>query len=222
MEDAEKKLICMCGNEIKDNAKFCPECGTPLERIKEAGQASNPVFNAPVQNSNPFGFPVFGMMPAGPYAAQKELEESTVPPPPNDKGLKLLVDCCRKSIATGCGDSNDETVLYLDEKTGEYQIHTYYRGFGSLKEKHRGYKTDKNTYDRVFEQIIESGLTGYSEKNYPCMTGGEYVCKFVYEDKVYRITTSNVPFGDVSKLYAVGSLLNSFIDKENEIFGKDN
>lgn len=220
MKDDEKKIMCVCGFEFAESGKFCPECGTPLAKIKEAGQSST-VHTAPAEHPFPMEYPPCGIMCGAAGTAPSEAEEPTRTPP-DDKELKLLVDCCQKTLATGCGDSSDETVLYLDEKSGEYQIHTYYRGFGSLKEKHRGYKTDKSACEKVYQLILESGLTACSENSFAGMTGGEYVCKFVYENKVYRLTTANVPYHDVKKLYAVGALLNSFIEKENEIFGDKN
>lgn len=207
MDNTEKMMICSCGYQSPEGTKFCPECGTPLP----AEQVP-----MPIEDTSPSAFPAgIGIMDGSPFPPAED--DNSVPP--DDKGLKMLIDCCRKSIATGCGDSHDEVVLYLDEKTGEYQIHTYSLGFGSHKEKHRGYKTVKEAYDKAMEIILGSGLPEYEGAQGIPMCGGEYVCKFLYEDRMIRLTTAVVPYPKQGALYSVEAAVRGYISRENELFG---
>ena len=81
------------------------------------------------------------------------------------------------------GDLHDETVLYLDEASGEYQIHTYSNQFGG-PEIHRGYRADKEVYDQIFALIRKLGLDKCQGGRDNGMCGGEYVCKFVLDEGI--------------------------------------
>ncbi len=218
MDDTKRMISCICGYQFPEESLFCPNCGMTKQDIQNNIQSVN--------NNNTFintfiEQPVSGPIPFSPQGVFMSPEAFSQPEnaddPPDDSGLTLLVDCCKKTLATGCGDSCDETVLYLDEKTGEYQIHTYYTGFGSTKEIHRGYRTDKEVYDKIMDIIISSDLPQYEGRQGIQMCGGEYVCKFLYEGRIIRLTSS-VVFND--SLYTIGSVLKGYIKKENEIFGK--
>ncbi len=134
----------------------------------------------------------------------------------SDSGLKMLVDCCRKVLATAVGDGHDETVLYLDEEKGQYQIHTYSKTPGQ-PEYHRAYMTDEKAYLSVMDKIRENELAKLAGGRPNGLCGGEYVVKYVIEDKVTRVTTSEIPDKYFGKLYEIGSLLGSFIDTNKEI-----
>ena len=90
--------------EIRD--KFCRNCGAELG--KDAKFCMECGVKIPVPDEK--------------LAAPKKA--------PDDKGLKLLVDCCSKTMGLPVSNGLDETVLYLNEQTGEYQIHTYYKMAG--------------------------------------------------------------------------------------------
>ena len=158
-----------CGSKIEQDAKFCPECGALRygTRMKiEPDQTKTPVFPiAPAKT-----VPVFGM-----EAPPKKEERK-------DR-LKLLVDCCRKVLATACGDGHNETVLYLNEDTGNYEIHTYDQEGGHY-EIHHAYLTDKNTYDQIMQKIKESGIEEYENKQGLPLCGGDYVCKYLSGDRI--------------------------------------
>ena len=176
--------------EIRD--RFCRNCGAELG--KDAKFCTECGVKIPVPDEKP--------------AAPKKA--------PDDKGLKLLVDCCSKTMGLPVSNGLDETVLYLNEQTGEYQIHTYNKMAGQPTEFHRAFKADNDVYEKIIQHINELELTKYDGVMAGGMTGGEYVVKFVIGEKVYRITTSNVPYQEHNKLYDVGSLLGSLKGEEIE------
>ena len=220
MENDQMTVRCQtCGAVQTAGSEYCSECGAVLDRhpgsvMPEIGSG----FPGSVAGPSCFPNGVIGI--AG---GTDGFPEADFPPGPDDRGLKLLVDCCRKTIATGAGDSHEETVLYLDERTGEYQIHTYVSIPGSSKERHRGFKTDKKALDAVMSYISEKDLERFSgHEGFP-MAGGEYVCKYLSaEGRVIRLSTSNVPHGMHGDLYGTGILLNSFIDEKMEILPERN
>jgi hypothetical protein len=209
MGNENNALICpACGASVPLKSKFCPECGQLLsDNISQNVSLPESSVKSPDPDT------VVHVMPLNP---DKD-DQKKIPPGPSDAGLKLLIDCCRKVIATGAGDSHNETVLYLDEKTGEYQIHTYFLDFGYTREYHKGFKTDKKTYEEVMNLVHRLGLLKYENKKAEQMTGAEYVCKFFHEGRIVRISTSNVPYSKHHKLTEVRKFLNSFIDKSREI-----
>ncbi len=133
-----------------------------------------------------------------------------------DGGMNMLIDCCRKVTATALGDGHDETVLYFDGSAGEYQIHRYVQEPG-FPESHRAYRTDESVYRKVMEKIRENELTDLTGGDHNGMCGGEYVVKFVTGGMVTRVSTANIPYDKAQKLYEVGALLDSCIDREREI-----
>lgn len=205
-----------CHSIVSASAKFCCECGMLLDADKAAPV---PVSEVPPPPAAPAGTPFKGVMSPFP-GGFPGFPADSLPPgycPPSDKGLKMLLDCCSKSVATGMGDLHDETVLYLDEASGEYQIHTYSNQFGG-PEIHRGYRADKEVYDRIFALIRKLGLDKCQGGRDNGMCGGEYVCKFVLDDgRLVRLSTSNTPCTMHGDLRAVGSSLRSFIDHDREI-----
>lgn len=215
----QKTVRCqVCGALEPETSKFCSECGALLDRNggvpvpeSNSGNAGSAAGPSCIPNG------VTGIAEGMSY-----LPEDDVPPGPDDSGLKLLVDCCRKTIATSLGDGHEETVLYLDEKNGDYQIHTYVKNPGARRERHRGFRTDRAALDAVMTRIAEKELVQFSgHREFP-MTGGEYVCKYLSSDgRIIRLSTSNVPYRMHGELYGVGMLLNSFIDQRREILPEE-
>ena len=179
--------------------KFCRQCGNRL------GPADNFCTNC--------GTAVTAVSKA--CASDQNAGTGT---PPSDEGLKMLIDCCSKKIATGLGDGHDETILYLDESTGQYQIHTYAKTPG-CPEYHRAYMSDECVYRKVLDKIYDNGLIDLSGGSSNGMTGGEYVVKFVINGLVTRVSTANIPYDKMNRLYEVGALLDSCIDRTKEISG---
>ena len=199
-----KKIFCKtCGAEVQEGQKFCHECGSPLNDVGTA------TVNVP--DTTVAEVPPIGIMPM-----QQDPVEN-YPKGPDDSGLKIIVDYCRKTLATAMGDGHDETVLYLDEKTGRYQIHVYSRPVGASSELHKGFAADPEVYDAVMKHIDETDLAGYEGKQGMALCGGETVVKFLKGEKMIRVTTDNVDFEHHSDLDMVGSILGSYIDKEKEL-----
>ena len=186
-----------CGSKIPGDARFCPECGAP--RYGSANEVR-------IQKDPPPVCPAFGLAPP----------PTSKPSNPEEAGLKLLVDCCRKVIATAFGDGHNEVVLYLNEKTGNYEIHTYDQQPGCM-EIHHAFLSDKNTCDSVMAKIKELDIESYENKKGVPICGGDYVCKFLSGDRMVRVTLDNLPVEKENLLQSVGSYLGSFIDGSKEI-----
>ena len=207
-----KKFVCPgCGTLIQPSGRFCPECGMSLEGVDpEAQSGLGKVIQSGAQK-------VKEIVWQAPRPAMAAGEMPRPPKGPDDSGLKLMVDYCRKVLATAVGDGHDETVLYLDEKTGSYQIHVYSRPPGATSEWHTGFAADPAVFDAVMKHIRESGLAGYDGQQGLALLGGETVVKFWLDDKFYRISTDNVPYEHHGDLDRVGQILGSYIDKEKEL-----
>ncbi|MBQ9911218.1 MAG: zinc ribbon domain-containing protein [Lachnospiraceae bacterium] len=219
MEEKPKKYCPCCGTEVTEDMPFCTECGMSLKKIKPCDAEKRPDPEKPAGAFGINGVPFFtqarGLM--SPDEIQFPGLDENVPDGPSDEGLKLLVDCCRKVLATALGDGHDETVLYLNEETGEYQIHLYELPVGARKERHTGFVAREGVYEAVTKLLDELDLARYEGMQALAITGGEYVVKFLKDERIVRITTSNVPYERHSDLYRVGSLIASFIDQDKKL-----
>ena len=210
--DTEKKLFCaVCGAPVQEGQKFCHECGSPLT---DANVLEAPKSDVPELGTVP---PIGTAQPIGVYPPADNEPEENVPKGPDDSGLKMIVDYCRKTLATAMGDGHDETVLYLDEKTGQYQIHVYSLPVGARSEHHVGFAAEPAVYDEVTKYIEKVDLAGYDGKQGEAICGGEVVVKFLKGDKMIRISTDNMPYKHQNELDMVGHILGTHIDKEKEL-----
>ena len=110
----------------------------------------------------------------------------------NDEScLELLIDSCRKTIATGCGNGHHEYVLYKNKETGEYELHYYDLQVGAKEESH-GYKiVDEDVYLSLMKQIEENNLDERKDIHGFGLCGGDYICKYKKNEEYIRITTAN-------------------------------
>ena len=208
-------LFCpFCGAEVKGQGRFCSECGVELKKAQEWCTMKPDSCRIPDTHQHDFPSPK-------PVVVSPSVKQEPAPPGPPDKGLKLLVDCCAKTIATAVGDGHDEVVLYLDEATGQYQIHTYSQSPGIHTEYHRGYMSSRDAYDAVLKFAAEKKLTSLEGGRANGMAGGEYVCKYVENGELHRLSTSYVEYENHHLIYEMGSLLRGFIDREKEIKPED-
>lgn len=231
MNENPMKVKCPCCGSIVYKIKFCVECGSPLENAlpadksslktdpqtlqRAADQESQPAVPIPggMSSPGPFGFvdgkpPVMwpqAPQPADPQGSQPEEEAA------DDSGLTILVDFCRKTVATVGGDGYDETVLYRDDKDGSLQIHTYSKYQYMPKEIHRSYKVKEGADTAAFALIEELKLAEYEGKRGFGLCGGMYICKFLKDGKLIRITTDNMGYEGPSAIIAVGNLLGEYI-----------
>ncbi|MBR0462575.1 MAG: zinc ribbon domain-containing protein [Erysipelotrichaceae bacterium] len=194
-----KKYCKCCGAEVNDS-RFCPECGTPLN--DDTLTDEKPDITEPE--------PCDGLKIAEPDDDKPKKKI----PVPEDEGYSLLVDCCRRTVATVGGDGYDELVLY--QKGDDYQIHHFSRYEYMSDTIHAAYRTTKECADKVFEAIKKEKLAKYRDYKGRPLCGGENIVKFVINDEVYRITEANLPFEKHSSLGKIRSVLSSFIDENNK------
>ena len=194
-----------CGSKISSDAKYCPECGSPrygTPRNLATGSDSKPPVAFGMETPKAPQSPAFGM--GDPPVKMKEVR------------MQLLVDCCRKVLATAAGDGHDETVLYLNEDTGNYEIHKYVQQPG-CPETHLAFLSDKTVYDKLMEKIKETRIASYEDEKGVNICGGDYVVKFLSGDRIIRIALDNLPLKKQDLLYSIGSLLGSSIEPDKKI-----
>lgn len=185
MKDEIKKVICPCCGAVVLKFKFCCQCGSSLaDAMAAPEEGPKPVFQ-------PLG------------------EEVSEAEPADDSGLTLLVDYCRKTVATVGGDGYDEIVLYRDDKTGRHQIHTYSKYVYMAKESHRSYEAKDGAAEAIFALIEELKLADYKDKRGFGLCGGMYICKFLKDGEIVRITTDNLGGDGAGILASVGNLIGS-------------
>lgn len=202
-----KSIICPCCNEEVEVAVFCSNCGYKLESKK-----TESIIEPKVD-----GFPNTGNMisPLLNRHNTKQVTNVSKNTTIDDKDLKLLVDCCKKVLATALGDSYTEVVLYLDEKTDSYQIHTYSKEFTG-ETTHYGYTTTKEYADTVLSSIKEYNLIRWKNASAVPMTGADYVIKFRDDsDNIVRLSMANFGAEGMNEVRKISDMLYNGISKEN-------
>ena len=191
-----QKIYCReCGKEVLKQ-KYCIECGAFLgtdnceEDIKDSSNLSDEDV-ADSLGGKKISEPIF----------EAELES------------KMLVDYCRKTIATAIGDGHEEIVLGYLEEEDSYILDVYVKIVGSKKESHKMYRTTKQAYIDACKYIEDNKLLSYENTKGAAICGGDYVLKFIKADGSYcRLSTSN----DISigLIIGMGNLLSSYVNKE--------
>lgn len=179
MQKDNEKVICPCCGAIVGKGKFCPECGSKLEGAKQAKATDNTNKKTDfVPLSSPLDVP----------NTPEPLPGKAV----SDEGLTLLVNTCQKTIATVGGDGYSEIVLYLDEKTGQYWLHTYSKYVYMKEEAHASYVTTKELADKVFDYIEKNNLVSWKDnKGFP-VCGGDYIIRFKNGDEMIRLDSGKM------------------------------
>lgn len=207
--------ICPCCRARVPFGKFCPECGSPLVAVSDAGPAAEQQ-TVPAEKQKIGFYPatdlnVFFQDEAGigiHLSDQNEAPEE--PQPADDSGLTLLGDFCKKTVATIGGDGYDEIVLYKNEEDGSFQIHTYSKYAYMQKELHRSFKAKDGAYEALLELVKKLHLDEYEGKIGVGLCGGMYVCKYKKDGVLHRVTTDNLGVDGTSIIMQVGNLLASF------------
>lgn len=134
--------------------------------------------------------------------------------PLSDEGLTLLVNTCRKRVATVGGDGYSEIVLYLDEATGEYWLHTYSKYVYMQEEAHASYTASAKLADNVMGYIKKHDLASWKDqKGFP-LCGGEFIIRFKDGDEWVRLSSANMK-DNQEAFFEIDSMLYSEATEEN-------
>lgn len=216
MGETTEKIICSsCGSVLRASQKFCPECGAPLKRPSSSSCADVTETDTGKNTGTGMGLLMgMGMGLGMNSLVQQDRDAEPVNIYPDDSGMKLMVDCCDTvgPLAGGIVRSS-ETVLYYDEKTDGYQIHTYASsGYGSRK--HEGYYTTKEHAALVMQSIDEDTVLKY--KDLPEPVGGSSILKFRNEkDEMIRVQCSTGALSGIKN--SVERLLSEAVKPGNRI-----
>ena len=196
-------VICpACGSKVFKQ-KFCTECGSFLNDAKPA-DAEN---SAPVSPVNP---QVNAYVPQPLQALNGKKAVS-------DAGLTMLVDVCKKTTGTVGGDGYSESVLYRNEKTGEYQVHTYSKYENMLSEAHASYTCPAGTAEKILAYIKTNSLASLKNvKGHP-LCGGDYIIKFLSSGELIRLDSGNLT-GRMDAYTDISRMLNTCINEGNRCY----
>ncbi len=225
--DNKETVLCPCCGAAVHAGKFCTDCGAPLSKVSASDTAPKTAPTTPPPEQKPGFFPLSGMRPLYypqmvPGGVEKRdgdgAEAPKIKPPADDAGLTLVGDYCKKTVATVGGDGFDEIVLYKNEADGSYQIHTYAKYVYMPKESHHSYKAKDGAYEALLKLAEELHLAEYEGKQGFGLCGGMYICKYVKDGVIHRVTTDNCGTDGASIITRVGNLLSCF--RGEEIFGE--
>lgn len=132
----------------------------------------------------------------------------------DDKNLTMMVDYFWKVVGTVGGDKHTESVLYKDDATGVYTIHTYSQTEGS-DEKHRAFRTTEQQALAIIKEVENANLEQYKREMHGCpITGGYYVLKYKNGNKMERITNENVPCEKIDIFNTINHMMQTSMGEE--------
>lgn len=190
INNTDYTICSVCGAQVI-RIKFCTECGAP---ISQQSDVLPPVSQIPMEQIN--------------SGISKDYK------PFVDSDLTLLGNFCKRSVATVGGDGYDEIVLYEDKTDGSYQIHTFSKYEYMPNEVHHAYKAKDGAYNAMLELVGKLQLDEYEGKSGAGLCGGMYICKYMKDGVIHRVTTDNIGIEGPALIVQVGKLLGSYIGEE--------
>lgn len=180
------KIKCLCGYENPSTAKFCANCGNALGNVppKAPGLSGG----VPVMPEMPGKTGMMGMMAfmqSGMMTPQTPVKKEPVNVYPDDENLKVIVNSYHKIGPLPTGDRYRESVLYENEESGEYEIHTYASNdlWGEI---HKGFRITKDEAKKIIRSVDHLTFKLKNNGTPPC--GGISVVKYRNrKDELVRI-----------------------------------
>ena len=131
-----------------------------------------------------------------------------------DEEQVLLVDYCKKTVATVGGDGYSETVLYQN-RDGSCEVHYYSKYEYDKAEKHSGYSVDPAVIDAAYKIINDNRMVQWNHKYDSFgMEGAEYILKFRGSGGEYiRCSSEHMPDDGLSIMGSVNALLNDYVNE---------
>lgn len=183
-----------------DEYVICPCCGETARKTKYCAQCGSSLAEAKT---------VCSKNPETSLSCRKAL---------SDEGLYMLANACKKTVATVGGDGYSEIVLYKDESTGKYWIHTYSKYVYMKEEAHASYAAAPELAEKVLDYIEKEVIPSWEESRnlrpiVPSMCGGDFIIRFRYNGEIIRLATGSMP--NVTRYYSeLGNLLYSGATEE--------
>ncbi|MBO2516493.1 MAG: hypothetical protein CW338_04335 [Clostridiales bacterium] len=145
----------------------------------------------------------------GPLAKTLYFQPSAVTAPaifePGEEPV-LLIDYCRRTVATVGGDGYDETVLWLypdgSTQVHHYDWYEYYEG----EEHHTWYTVDNAVIADAYALIAKYDFAGWKNRTdlLPGMCGGQVILKYLTpEGDIVRVSTDSAPEEGQAQMYDV-------------------
>ena len=129
-----------------------------------------------------------------------------------EREQNMLIDFCKKKVATVGGNGYSETVLYQNAD-GSCEVHYYSRYDGDTEETHSAYPVDRSVIEEAYGIINKNGIAGWNDKRYgPGPDGTVYILKFRADNGEYiRVTSDNMPENGIEIVCSVNECLSSHV-----------
>ncbi|MBR6916838.1 MAG: hypothetical protein IKN38_01515 [Clostridia bacterium] len=130
----------------------------------------------------------------------------------------MMVDYCRKTVATVGGDGYTETVLYYVDRY-EAKLETYEKYEPDEEETVVTYRVPYEAIERCYDVIAQENLRGWDEiEDKIGLCGAETVCKFREDDGSYvRVSTDDMPQDGEASIDRVGAVMYEYIKDEYRV-----
>lgn len=136
----------------------------------------------------------------------------------SDGDKVMLIDYCKKTVATVGGDGYRETVLYQN-RDGTCEVHYYSKFVYDEVESHSGYTVDSKVIEDAYAIINRHAIVTWNDRKFGSgPDGAVYILKFRGNNGEYtRVTSNNCPENGISVMSDVVACLRDYADEGEKI-----